>query len=67
MCHKKIPVARLNALPFSTTCVACQREVEMYGGARRRLADGSWEKINDSPLDDKEEINIAEIEMDLSK
>src|SRR4051794_15065648 len=24
-CHKRIPVARLNALPFSTTCIECQR------------------------------------------
>src|SRR5215831_19499046 len=30
-CQKKIPVARLNALPFSTTCVQCQREMETYG------------------------------------
>src|SRR3989442_2101400 len=30
-CQRKIPVARLNALPFSTTCVDCQREMELYG------------------------------------
>src|SRR5262245_8878821 len=30
-CQKKIPVARLNALPFSTTCIECQREMELYG------------------------------------
>src|SRR4029077_8247518 len=30
-CIRKIPVARLNALPFSTTCVQCQREMETYG------------------------------------
>jgi DnaK suppressor protein len=67
MCHKKIPVARLNALPFSTTCVTCARELELYGGGGRRFGDGGWEKINDSPLEDKEEIDISEIEMDLSK
>src|SRR5947209_4001884 len=33
-CQKRIPIARLNALPFSTTCVQCQREIEMYGGYR---------------------------------
>src|SRR5437588_12978135 len=27
-CQKKIPVPRLNALPFSTTCIQCQREME---------------------------------------
>src|SRR6267143_1244005 len=24
LCQKKIPVSRLNALPFSTTCIHCQ-------------------------------------------
>jgi DnaK suppressor protein len=66
MCQKKIPVARLNALPFSTTCVQCQREIEMYGGAGGRFADGNWEKIKDS-FEEKEEVDISEIEMDLSK
>src|SRR5437762_12106413 len=27
-CGGKIPVARLNALPFSTVCIKCQREIE---------------------------------------
>src|SRR5438477_12655254 len=31
-CQTKIPVARLNALPYSTTCVDCQREMETYPG-----------------------------------
>src|SRR6516164_4656320 len=30
-CQGKIPVVRLNALPYSTTCVQCQREMELYG------------------------------------
>src|SRR5262249_27251266 len=30
-CQTKIPVARLNALPYSTTCVRCQREMETNG------------------------------------
>src|SRR6202043_55806 len=29
ICQIKIPVARLNALPYSTTCVPCQREMEI--------------------------------------
>src|SRR6266481_7475799 len=28
LCQIKIPVARLNILPYSTTCVRCQREME---------------------------------------
>src|ERR1700682_5917504 len=42
--QKKIPTATLNALPFSTTCIECQREMELYGtwGGRGNGAD--WEK-----------------------
>ena len=29
LCQAKIPVARLNILPYSTTCVNCQREMEI--------------------------------------
>src|SRR5579862_9751294 len=31
VCQNKIPVSRLNALPFSTTCIECQREMEVSG------------------------------------
>ena len=30
-CGGKIPMARLNALPYATMCIACQREVERSG------------------------------------
>src|SRR5438445_12980664 len=32
VCQARIPVARLNALPYSTTCIDCQREMEAYPG-----------------------------------
>lgn len=32
VCTKSIPVARLQALPFTTFCIGCQREVELSGG-----------------------------------
>ena len=68
-CHKKIPVARLNALPFITTCIQCQREMEMYGGWSRNGSAGNWEKVSDAetPLEEQREIDLSEIEMDLSK
>src|ERR1700682_5172503 len=46
-CQKKIPVSRLNALPFSTTCIECQREMEGLGdwGSGARAAD--WEGVSD--------------------
>ncbi len=66
-CQKKIAIARLNALPFSTTCIECQREMELYG----TMGDGAssdWEKVSDGPrpLEDQREVNLSEIEMDIS-
>ena len=67
-CAKKIPVARLNALPFSTTCIECQREMELYGGWGRRAGAGNWEKVSEAeaPLEDQREIDLTDIELDLS-
>jgi DnaK suppressor protein len=66
-CHKKIPVARLNALPFSTTCIECQREMEVYGTWKGHQG-GDWDKVSeaDAPLEEQRDIDISEIEMDLS-
>src|SRR5919204_3364159 len=47
-CQSKIPVARLNALPYSTLCVKCQREYETnssWGGGR---LGADWDAVNDS-------------------
>jgi DnaK suppressor protein len=68
-CQIKIPVARLNALPYSTTCVKCQREVEMYGQWADDRGGENWEKVSEveSPLDDQPEIDLSDLEMDLSK
>src|SRR5436305_9033941 len=30
VCQTRIPVARLNALPYTTLCIGCQREMEKY-------------------------------------
>jgi DnaK suppressor protein len=32
-CNGKIPMARLNALPYATMCIECQRELERSGGS----------------------------------
>src|SRR5271154_6416005 len=47
-CARKIPVARLNVLPFSTTCIECQREMEVHGGWRGRGSSDDWEKVSDA-------------------
>src|SRR6516164_5663475 len=67
-CHAKIPVARLNALPYSTTCVQCQREMEHYPGWAGSRSGVDWEKVSDAevPFDEHREVDLTDIEMDLS-
>ena len=65
-CAKKIPVDRLNALPFSTTCINCQREMETYGSWSGR-ADGDWGKVVEagSSLEEERRVNLSDLEMDI--
>jgi DnaK suppressor protein len=67
-CQGKIPVARLNALPYSTTCINCQREMENYGSWPDRRGGVSWDKVSDveAPIEDQREVDLSDIEMDLS-
>jgi DnaK suppressor protein len=68
LCQEKIPIARLNALPYSTTCIECQREMEHYPGWDGSGRGGDWAKVFDAgrPLEEEREVNLSEIEMDLS-
>ena len=43
-CEKKIPVARLNALPHTTMCVGCQSEAERTG-TQNQYAPRDWSRI----------------------
>jgi DnaK suppressor protein len=69
ICQSKIPVARLNALPYSTMCIKCQRDLEsdISGFGSGRLAD--WDKVSDveSRSENRREVDISDLEMDLSK
>lgn len=66
-CGCKIPVGRLNALPYTTLCIACQREMEKYPDWASNRSVGNWEKVYDAaPLEDQREVDISEIEIDLS-
>ena len=65
-CAKKIPVARLNTLPFITTCIECQREMELYGTWDGKGNAGDWDKVSESDaLDDRREVDLSDIEMDI--
>src|SRR6516165_10581157 len=66
LCQAKIPVARLNILPYSTTCVKCQREMEIDPS----LGEGGsndWDKVSESSFDDHREVNISDLEIDVTK
>jgi RNA polymerase-binding transcription factor len=64
-CATKIPVARLNALPYSTLCVKCQREMETNGDFWGSQGAHSWDKVSDGHED--REVDLSDLEMDLSK
>jgi len=68
MCQKKIPIARLNALPFSTTCIECQKEIEVYGDFRGRGGRSNWANVaDDGGFEDQPKVNLSDLELDLSK
>ncbi len=60
-CEKKIPMARLNALPYATMCIGCQREAELDGSAGTGVQD--WSRVLDNSSD--VELSINDIEMDV--
>ena len=39
VCGGRIPMARLNALPYATMCIACQRDLERPGSAAMQRAE----------------------------
>ncbi|MBX7102991.1 MAG: TraR/DksA family transcriptional regulator [Gemmataceae bacterium] len=68
LCQCKIPVARLDALPYSTLCVNCQREVETNGDWEFNAATGSWENLSEGDgFDDRRRFDIAGLEVDLAR
>lgn len=63
ICEIKIPMARLHALPYATTCIECQRETERQGGHGGGGSD--WSRVNDPHAGDVD-MSISDIEMDVS-
>lgn len=68
VCSAKIPIMRLNALPYSTLCIKCQREMETEGGWMAGRGDIDWARVSDHDhsMEDRE-VNITDLEIDLSK
>jgi DnaK suppressor protein len=70
-CGGKIAEARLNALPYTNSCIDCQRENERTGQSFRAAGDSTrWEKVYDKSVDEHDHdstINLSDYEMDLSE
>jgi DnaK suppressor protein len=67
-CQTKIPVARLNALPYTALCIECQRELEKYPGWQDRRSVANWEHVVDADrlLGDQPDLKLSDLEIDLS-
>lgn len=60
-CSCKIPVARLNALPYSTMCVSCQRKMEEHEDWSPRGTVLGWDAVRDSRPE--REVNLRDIDV----
>lgn len=69
-CSGKISEPRLNALPYTNSCIDCQRENERLGQHGRGLDSDSqrWAKVFSKSSDDEGDakINLSDFEMDFS-
>jgi len=60
-CSCSIPMARLNALPYATLCIECQRESERFG--KGAGSDADWGRVLDHGGDNDVSINDIEIDV----
>lgn len=60
-CEEGIPMARLQALPYATMCIQCQREAEKSGNS---LSSGAnWQRILELGMADSE-VSAGDLEID---
>jgi DnaK suppressor protein len=59
ICGSRIPVARLNALPYATSCIECQRAAEVGGGAGGQ--GGDWSRVLDTGFSDVD-VSFSDLE-----
>jgi DnaK suppressor protein len=60
ICNGRIPLARLNALPYATSCIECQRAAENGGGAGGAGSD--WSRVLDTGFADTD-VSFSDLEM----
>ena len=58
-CGIAIPLARLNALPYATSCIECQRAAETGGGAGGGAGD--WSRVLDTGYSDVD-VSFSDLE-----
>src|SRR6476661_4562356 len=66
VCSAKIPVARMNVLPYSTLCIKCQREAENDSNWLLDRRSANWESVSDGPGKDRE-VRLSDLEMAYGK
>ena len=59
VCGGKIPLARLNALPYATNCIDCQRAAE--NGGPGGANSGNWGRVIDTGFADTD-VSFSDIE-----
>jgi DnaK suppressor protein len=60
VCGNKIPLARLKALPYATSCIECQRASE--SGAGGAGGAGDWSRVLDTGFNDTD-VSFSDLEM----
>ena len=58
-CGERIPLARLNALPYATSCIECQRAAENGSGAGGQ--NGDWSRVLDTGFSDVD-VSFSDLE-----
>lgn len=65
LCEKRIPVARLNAVPHSVMCVPCQAQAERDGDWLESHAHFSWGDVKDPGHD--RDLDFAAVQAELGQ
>ena len=60
-CNETIPMARLNALPYATSCIECQRLAE--NGGTPGGGNSDWSRVLDTNLGDND-VSFSDLEID---
>ena len=67
MCERSIPIERLRALPFATSCIDCQRKSEgMRGGGDESEVDWTSAYEHEGRMNDQE-LTIRDLDIEAAR